>query len=346
MKGSRGMSTKRFLMSMPMLLLAVPAYSNCVPCPCDLCDLSSSGQANLVIMDRDHSRITLIPNIPITGTGEDFALLLPMPSIPEVAAVSNSIWDQAFALTAPQSSIPRQGLGCSQSFENALAPNAPSDDGVNVLGQTHVGAFLLTTLEATDPNVLVTWLNQNGFTLVPEDAEQFRPYIERGWVFCAMRLDADAVQLGPSWDLSVDPVAFTFEGNQFEVPLGVLGINRGPSFKMLFFIVDQHRDTLPEFQTSHANRITPIEFAAIRTMYPQLAAFLSPGAFVTRLDRTIPADAPMRDSIFITRAEDDREYRRPSPGWMMSGDLVLGSILLLLLGAGKRIRAPFSANRN
>jgi hypothetical protein len=291
-------------------------------------------------MDRDHGRITLIPNIRISGTGEDFALLLPTPSIPEVASVPDTIWDQAFALTAPQSIVPRGGLGCSQNVYEGVSPSSgPENDGVDVLRQTHVGSFLVTTVQAADPNALLSWLNENGFTLDPEAAEKFRPYTDRHWVFCAMRLDPTAVRLGPTWDVSVDPIAFTFEANQFEVPLGLLSVNRDVAFKMFFFILDDHRSTLPDFQTTYANRISPLEFAAIRTRYPELSVYLKPNHFLTRLDRTFPEDVPMQDSIFLTRAEDDREYRRPSRGWVMSGDLLLGSILVAVTGARRKLRA-------
>jgi hypothetical protein len=67
--------------------------------------------------------------------------------------------------------------------------------------------------------------------------------------------------------------------------------------------------------------------------------YLKPNHFLTRLDRTFPEDVPMQDSIFLTRAEDDREYRRPSRGWVMSGDLLLGSILVAVTGARRKLRA-------
>jgi len=338
MKVSREMSVLRYGLLAVSFLSAVPAYPMCIPCPCNVCEISSPAQANWVIMDRDQGRITLIPNIRITGNGEDFALILPTPSIPQTEPVSSTIWDQAFALTAPQATSSSRDFGCANDAYTQAMPNSNTDDGVDVLAQTRVGVFMITTLQASDPNALVTWLNQNGFRITASDAEKFKPYTDRNWVFCAMRVDPDQVQANSQWDLNVDPVAFTFAAEKLEVPLGVLSINRASDFKMFFFIVDEHRDTLDDFQTTYANRVSPTEYAAIRAMYPGLSAYLKPGVFLTRLDRTFPADTPMNASIFLAQAPKDAEFRRTFGGWMMSGDtLLLG---LVALGLASRFKRP------
>jgi len=326
-------------LAVPLLAMATPAYSMCVPCPCDVCDLRSAGQANWVILDRDRGRITLIPNIHVTGRGEDFALLLPTPSIPEVNSVPDTLWAQAFRLTAAQVYTPRGDFDCSDYTSNFPMSPGAADDGVDIVQQTRVGAFLLTTLQASDPAALVSWLNQHGFTLATEDADKFRPFTDRHWFFCAMQVDPSS-SIG-SWDVSMDPVAFTFEATQLEVPLGILGINRDMTFRMHFFVVDEHRAALPGFQTMYANRISPTEYAAIRTMYPQLSAYLSSGLFLTRLDRTFGGTDRMAGSILMTRAPDDTEYRQSFRRWVMSGDtLLFGVVLVALSGIWKRHPRP------
>jgi hypothetical protein len=288
-------------------------------------------------MDRERGRITLIPNIHITGSGQDFVLLLPMPSVPEAASVPDTIWQEAFDLTAATGASTPDNLGCSHP-SYIVAAGEPPDDSVTIVQQTHVGAFILTTLQAEDPDALVTWLNQNGFKLALADAEKFRPFIQRGWAFCVMRLDPSAIQLDRHWDVSVDPVAFTFQATQLEVPLSLLSINRDQYLSMFFFIVDQHRPQLSGFQTTYANRISKNESIAIKKRYPELAAYLSAGTFLTRLDRTFTPTTAMSGSIVLTQAPDDSEFQRAFPFRMSGESLVFGFTALL---ASSRVRRQF-----
>ena len=81
-----------------------------------------------------------------------------------------------------------------------------------------------------------------------------------------MRLDTSkpgtTVPLG-GWDNNVDPVELTYASPTLEVPLDILAINRSGFLPMVFFVVDEHRTTLPGFATLYANRLTAGETAAI-----------------------------------------------------------------------------------
>lgn len=322
-----------------VLSLAVLAPTSvlamCWPCPCVDCEIQSRGQLNWVNMDRENGTIQLIPNIRITGAAEDFALIVPTPAVPEIAPAAVEIWDEALAFTAPIRTLRQNNGGCGGIFSTNLDSRAliGSEDGVVIVGQTTVGGFIATTIRSDDATALVTWLNQNNYQVKPEDTEKFAPYAEAGWVFTAMRLDTDNVVVPPSWDTNVDPVVFTYDATEFEVPLPVLSINRAPTLPMVFFIVDDGRAELSGFNVVYANRISGEEYAAIEDRHPNLAPFLAPGKFVTRLDRDFLSEDPMTESIFLKPSANQQEFRRIlwSSVWESFPAMVLALMVMFLM---------------
>ena len=304
-------------------LLPAAAGAICVCFPCPDCDLRSAGQINFVVMDRDAGMIHLVPNIRIVGVAEDFALVVPTPAEPLINVATAEIWDEAFELTRPvtlQTTRDGGGLGCGN--DGTVAVFAPTedgaggfrDDGVDVIGTQKVGAFEATLVTSDDPRSLIDWLEENGYPVAGVEEEKLAPLTEAGWFFTAMKLDPDKFTPPDRWDANVDPVMFTYPAAELEVPLPFLTINRAPQLPMAFFVVDDHRTTLPGFDVTYANRVSESEYRAIEEGYDTVAGFLRPGRFLTRLDRTFLSDDEMRESIRLRSAENDDEFRRTLGG--------------------------------
>jgi len=332
------MKTRLTSLLLAGLFLPAAAGAMCICFPCPDCDLQSAGQLNFVVMDREDGLLHLIPNIRIVGSAGDFALVIPTPGVPEISTMEATIWDEALDLTKPVflQRTSDGGMGCgAQSSARFLASPPGSDaegedDGVTVIAEQTVGAFHVVTLGAPDPNELVNWLRDNGYDLSGLTAELIAPLVERGWVFTAMKL-LEGFAPPDRWDANVDPVLITFEAENLEVPLSFLSINRAPSLPMAFFIVDDHRTTLPGFDETYANAISRSEHAAIAERYPTLGTLIRPGTFLTRLDRTFGPDDAMTESIQLARAPNDEEFRRTLNAALNSfpGALLLLSGLLL-----------------
>ena len=308
------------------------AEAMCIPVYCVDCELQSMGQLNIVVMDRAAGTIQLIPNIRVAGNAAEWGLIVPTPSIPDLEPAYGEIWTQMFALTAPAPSDRAPGgLGCGGHTSVYAQPAGGGDDGVDIIGRLAVGAFDATILSAGDPSALGAWLNSNGFSLSPEDELKFAPYVARGWIFTAMKLDTARVEPGDQVDVNVDPVRFTYAADTLEVPLPILSIHRAERLPMAFFVVDGHRATIPGFTTVYANAVNRSEASAVAARYPELGALIAPGRFVTRLDRIFGPDDPMDGSVYLTRAATDDQYRRTSSFW--SG-LDAWPVALLMIGLG------------
>lgn len=306
----KALGVSALVLSVP-LLVPHAATPTCVPFAAGWRD-----QLNFVVIDREEGRVRLIPNIRLEGAAQDFALVVPTPSFPEMAPVEGDIWNDAAALTAPVA-VRDGSNGFLHCQRTTLTPDVAEthvdDSGVTVEDERTIGAFLATILSSDDPNALVDWLNQHGFQMSDTAADLFAPYVSRGWYFTAMKLDTTdpANQLPANgWEAVVKPVLFTFAAARFEVPLPLLSINARPFSRMTFYVVDGRRTDLSGFDTAYANRISSSEYEAIRERYPSLAPFVAPDRFVTRLDRVWRDASEMTESVFVKDAATDGEFRR------------------------------------
>lgn len=293
-------------------LAASPTIARAVCCPVFPPDsiMFSRGQLNLLVMNE--GTVTLIPNIVIAGDATDFALIVPTPTVPTLAEADKDLWSDAAQLTAPvQRNRSNFDSGCNDRIYAVASPEAVDAAGaVDVIRRETVGAFTATILRADDATSLLDWLADNGYEYTGAHAAIFQDFIDEGWVFTAMKLDPNAPggQIPPDgWNHSVNPVAFEYEVDGFELALPVASIHRNPWMPMRFYVVDDHRMDLPGFTTTYANRLSVGEMRAIEASYPDLAPYLEVGRFFVRLDRLFNENDAMDDVIRLRRAGSDEE---------------------------------------
>ena len=297
------------------LSAARPAQAVCTCFPCTDCEILNRGQLNFVVFDRENGQIQLVPNIRFTGNAADFAIVVPTPTLPRITPVPGDIWTQSSDLTRPIRTNFRnnEDFTCGTQSVDVLTPSEAADDGVIVHNEETVGAFLVRTVSATDSGALLGWLRENDLVFSSSDSSKIAPLVDDGWFFTTMKLDTS--QIGTEvpangWNTNVDPVEFSFAATEFVLPLPFLSINRASSLPMVFYVVDDHRMTLPGFATRYVNRISSPEFGRIEQSHPTVAAYLRSGRFLTRLDRTFSLDRQFEDNISLVRAGNDFEVRQ------------------------------------
>jgi hypothetical protein len=113
------------------------------------------------------------------GNVSDFALIIPLPSRPDVSEASQELFEDLHYLTIPISYKMGFGIGAG-----ALAP-----EGVQIIEQRKVGIYDMTILNSTDANALVNWLNLNNYSFPYENSKVIEYYINRNWYFVALKID-------------------------------------------------------------------------------------------------------------------------------------------------------------
>ncbi len=317
------------LLGLSLIVTASAAHAVCCPFPGPGFFLQSTGQANLVVMDRDDEQVTMIPNITFQGDAADFALVVPTPTVPAFESVSREIWNELAIMTSTIPTRRNGSSGCGTSELVAVA-GAPERDDVNVISEETVGAFQVTVISSSSATGLVQWLTDGGIPVAAGDAAIFAPFIDDDWVFTVMRIDPDAVGgavPAEGWNHSVDPVAFTYDAAEFDLALPITSINRGDSLPMRFYVFDQQRTQLGGFDTMYANRLSRQENQALRDLYPNLVDYLSSGRTLTRLDRRFGRQDDMSQVLRLERSADQRDVI-PGANFGLSLPLLVLGLLL------------------
>jgi hypothetical protein len=185
--------------------------------------------AERIIFQMDPGKVTTWVQINYVGAAEDFAWVLPMPTVPEIATAQSSTFRDLDRLTAPVFIAP-QPPPCLRRPMPLAAPAsaARAGEGVNVLASGEVGPFGYHVVASPDPQELVTWLRDNGYRIEPEMEPLVKVYTDEGMVFLAMKLkqgqnasDIVPVKLTYSASLPSIPIRLTAVAATIDMPVMV-----------------------------------------------------------------------------------------------------------------------------
>lgn len=199
-----------------------------------------------------------------TGSGTNFAWVVPLPSQPVIEEASTGLFPTLQYLFRPQikHNVPRYYLGIlvavgfvcllrlvASSGWSALLiallilllaalliPTlstagskgmASSDTGqaVSILDRRLVGVFETTTIASRDLSALQTWLRENGFAISTNSRPVIASYVKDGWVFVAAKVRRDKPDAETS---TPHPLSFTFKSGTPVYPMRLTGVDNGP----------------------------------------------------------------------------------------------------------------------
>jgi hypothetical protein len=104
-----------------------------------------------------------------------------------------------------------------------------------VIAQQTVGPYDTVTLEGTSADVLVKWLQDNGYRITAKMIPLIQPYVEAGMHFVAMRLTADKTVT------DISPLVMTYDGDKPMIPLRLTSIAAQPEMGIVTFILSNRR---------------------------------------------------------------------------------------------------------
>lgn len=215
---------------------------------------------------------TLVIETRFSGTGKDFAWVVPVPAKPEIIAVSTGLFPTVRAMMKSEL-IDTYGLevlaGVAAFVTIALflisfcrdlvarvflyaavilflgvfcllptlgKARGIDGPGIEVQDRQIVGAFETTTLAAASADELDAWLKTNGFATDARAKAAAADYIARGWCFVASRLRVDAQTGKP---MTPHPLGFRFKTAQAVYPLKLTGTGSSSLSVDLFVFSDR-----------------------------------------------------------------------------------------------------------
>jgi hypothetical protein len=159
-------------------------------------DLNSPRQQAILVNRLAYQEMYV--RVVLRGAPEEFAWVMPLPAKPESAHLENDgegVFESAYALTAPEWYEAHDlRSGCGMESGSSLGKgDGDGEPGVDVVWESDLGGGLeMQVLEATGGEVLEEWLQDNGYAIPDGLGELAQDYVDRDWVFMAMKVTGDA----------------------------------------------------------------------------------------------------------------------------------------------------------
>ncbi len=258
------------------------------------------------------------PRFTLQEGGSRFALLMvtPRPPVVEAAApdlflrlaeatypevVTNTVYveDEALGYQCQDPKWNQSSQGCAGGYgggggsgwdDDWSDPSTASDaspPGDGAVIQT-VGSYEVAVLAVTDVSGFTAWLDANDYAWDAADLDALAPYLAMGWTVIAIKISGDqAVQHG-----GLEPLAFTWEGSELRVPVGVSRYPEGGQTLLSIFVAADGRYDVPGATVGFAQPTSS-----------------GGGSFLTRNEYFADLSAPAAADPVATRVAGDPQHR-------------------------------------
>jgi hypothetical protein len=202
---------------------------------CSRTPVDQTAEHILFTVNDDHT-VSAYVQIKYTGDKDSFAWIVPAPGTPKLTADFPNLALQALDTgTQPQ----YFKNSCQRGVNFGLAPSgsAKSEDsaGVTVLAVQAVGPFNTVTLEGTSADVIVKWLQDNGYRITDNMIPLLQPYVEGGMHFVAVKLQADKTTA------DIQPLGMTYDGDKPMIPIRLTAVAAQPEMGIVTWILANQR---------------------------------------------------------------------------------------------------------
>ncbi|HTB62744.1 MAG TPA: DUF2330 domain-containing protein, partial [Opitutales bacterium] len=216
-----------------------------------------------VFLDYDSATKTesFVVQAKFTGDAADFGMLLPVPSKPTLNEMPKEFFSELSVFTqleplnrnkylagAPRGGFGGGAAGGTGGGRGGAGGAAPATT-VEVLETGVVGTLEYKTIAAEKPDDLYQWLKDNNYSY-SGDEDTLKYYIDKKWVFVAMKIDSKQVTAGPDGKFSgqITPTRFTFASDKAVYPMHMSQMstdmtreNGMDKTDVLFYIQSDHK---------------------------------------------------------------------------------------------------------
>ena len=144
-------------------------------------DLYETNQTSLIVYEKGKEDLYI--KINFEGEADNFAWIIPTPSIPKPEEAVDEIFDELYEISKPE--IKYEG---NRKFFDGLSLGY-GNEGVEVHSQGVVGVYDFAVLSATGGNSLLNWFEVNGYKIPQEARELIDWYLEKDWFFTAIKIN-------------------------------------------------------------------------------------------------------------------------------------------------------------
>jgi hypothetical protein len=197
--------------------------------------------ASTVILVREGTRTVLSMQNNYIGPPEDFALVIPVPTVlgpNDVRVMPPGVFDHVSQLAAPRLVEYWERDPCRPhpdiDVTSILDPNATSSKSatpspgnvpaVVVEAEFVVGEYEIVLLSSQDSLALERWLLDEHYAIPDGAAELLRPYVEQGSKFFVAKVDTNKLRFVDG-EAVLSPLRVAYESEEFSLPIRLGMIN-------------------------------------------------------------------------------------------------------------------------
>ena len=198
--------------------------------------------AENILFVQGEGTVTTHVQLLYSGTASDFAWILPLPSVPELAVSHNQIFTNLQFATQPGFQLDFEEQDDCVFRPIILRSEVAATEesaGVEVVAQEQVGPYDTAVITSEDPQAIVDWLVGNEYQLGDLGVPLLAPYVEEGFYFLALKLAADR-EVG-----DLQPIAMTYAAEAPGIPIRLTAVATVPDLGVLAWILAEHR-AIPE----------------------------------------------------------------------------------------------------
>lgn len=203
-------------------------------------DTSLFNRASQVVLVRDGDRTVITMANDFEGDVEDFAVVIPVPTMIERGQINvgdRAVIEHLDAYTAPRLVEYHDPDPCQaywrleeMASNDAAMPAVPKElgksarsRGVTIEAQYTVGEYDILILSATQSSGLITWLNENGYK-IPQGAKRVvGSYLKQDMRFFVAKVNLEEqARLGYQY---LRPIQVAYESNKFMLPIRLGTLN-------------------------------------------------------------------------------------------------------------------------
>ncbi len=285
-------------------------------------------QRAALIVRRGQQQLILQSSFP--GDLSDFSWVVPLPARPEVDPVDERFFDYLIAFSEELLGLPLPGLPVYTNVSGVIERESYGGGDVKVIERKPVGVYEATVLEASKPESLRNWLNQNGYFLPRSALEALDYYVQKKWFWVALRIPPERRSPGVAEKLAqgrLMPVRFTFEADEVTYPM-MLTASQGEATRVALYLIGNDYFQVPGFTYYGLNRIDRVDPAR----WSGLAGLLRPGDRLSVLYATIEHEGLEQDPQ-ASRASvgDPAPYYQPPSHSRINPAMVLLAVLVTFL---------------
>ena len=249
----------RALMSLSLALAGLLALPTQAAAFCGFfvsgADSKLYNNASQVVLMRKGQRTVLTMSNTYKGPTEDFAMVVPVPTVlqkDQVKTLPADVFSKIDKLSAPRLVeywekdpcwLPRPRklmammAGSGRADLDQLSEGGADDFGVKVEAQFTAGEYEIVILSAKEANGLETWLKANQYNIPAGAGDALAPYIQSGQKFFVAKVNISKVKRDTHGNVALSPLRFHYEDKQLRLPVRLGLLNASGKQDLIVYVL-------------------------------------------------------------------------------------------------------------